>query len=103
MLQRVIGFDGKEFTNAIPDSRSSRKVIQIRSSVPRLLFDPIVSASRVLFFEPAVRVRHWDTVKNFGNGLTVGKWGRRNQAGHCSLLSIRCDVSRYMRLARLRK
>src|SRR5208282_2018540 len=63
-LQGVIGFDGKELSNALTNALASREIVQIGARIAGLLFDPCARARRVLVFEPAIGVGDRDTVEN---------------------------------------
>jgi hypothetical protein len=44
LLERVVGFDGEELSNALTDTLSARDVVQIAPGVSGLLFDPLSSS-----------------------------------------------------------
>jgi len=68
-LQRVIGFYGEEFSNTLSDAITARNIVKIPAGIARLFFDPGTRARGILIFEPAVRVRDGNTVKNINHGF----------------------------------
>src|SRR5258708_3538276 len=68
-LQRVVGFDGEELSNALTNALASRDVVQIGTGIAGLLLDPGTRARTILVFKPAIRVRDGDTVENLRHRL----------------------------------
>jgi len=77
-LECVIAFDGEELANALAALLPPWQVVEIFSGVLRLFFDPLAGAQRVRLFEPPVRIRDWNSVKNLGDRFDRCKRGSRS-------------------------
>src|SRR5271156_2323077 len=102
-LQRVIGFNGEEFSNTCTNVVASWNAVEIIVGVESLFFDPAAGPRRILVFEPPIRVRHGYAVQDFSYWLLF-RQGRGVQTRvHSRLLFSRASTSRFMRRTKLRK
>src|ERR1700733_6311036 len=101
--ETIVRLDRKKLSDALANSIPPRNMIEIRTSVLVLLFNPLSRACRVLLFEPPVRIGDRYAVKDIDNRF--GRRGRRNcgQLRHRELLVTASIDFRYILRVRLRR
>lgn len=77
-LQRIVGFDCQELTDASPDAFAPRKLIEVRARKLCLFFNPPARARRILVFKPAVGIGDGHSMKNLRDRLDHRNRRRRN-------------------------
>src|SRR5579862_6035104 len=92
----IVRLDRKKLSDALANSIPPRNMIEIRTSVLVLLFNPLPRARRVLFLEPPVRIADRHAVKDIDNRF--GGRGRRDrvQVRHRELLVTASIDFRYI-------